>query len=55
MHFFWQYLGLNSGLYPCEAGTNPFCPDYFGNMVSYFAHATLDHGPPILGFPLLLG
>jgi hypothetical protein len=34
--------------------SSPFCSDYFGDRVSHFAQASLDRGPPILGFLKLL-
>jgi hypothetical protein len=32
-----------------------FCLGHFGDSISFYAPAGLDHHPPILGFPLLLG
>jgi hypothetical protein len=60
--FFKQVWGLNLWLNAYQAGTlllsctfSPVCSAYFGNCVSFFAQASLDHDLPILCFPLLLG
>jgi hypothetical protein len=33
----------------------PLCSGYFGERISLFAQAGLNHDPPILSFLLLLG
>jgi hypothetical protein len=50
------FFDLNSGLCTCwqvlyhlSHSSSPFCPDYFGARILFFAQAGLDYDP-ILGF-----